>query len=126
MSILLNPKQIPQLDQSKINGLVSALASKVDKITSANKLYGTDASGNQTSYNVADMTKVSDVKVNGSTVVTNKVANITVPTKLSVLTNDNYTTIGTSEINKVAWYDTEEEAKQASIADPTKLCFFPA
>ena len=72
------------------------------------------------------MTKVSDVKVNGSTVVTNKVANITVPTKLSDLTNDNYTTIGTSEINKVAWYDTEEEAKQASIADPTKLCFFPA
>ena len=126
MSILLNPKQIPQLNQSKINGLVSALASKVDKITSANKLYGTDASAKQTSYNVADTTKVSDVKVNGSTVVTNKVANITVPTKLSDLTNDNYTTIGTSEINKVAWYDTEEEAKQASIADPTKLCFFPA
>lgn len=41
-------------------------------------------------YDIKDATagKVDDVKVNGSTAVSNKVANITIPTKVSDLTND--------------------------------------
>lgn len=40
---------------------------------------------------VSDTGKVDDVKVNGNTVVTNKIANVIVPTKLSDLENDNNT-----------------------------------
>lgn len=126
MAILLNPKQIPTLSQSKISGLVSALSKKVDKVSTANIVYGTDANGDQTTYNKNDFTLVSDVLVNNRSVVNNKVANITVPTKISQLTNDNNTVVGSTDLRKIDWYDTEEEAKAASLADPTKLCFFPA
>ena len=58
-------------------------AGKVDKVTTASKVYGTDASGNQTTYDKDSFGQVDDVKVNGTSVVTNKVANVTVPTQPS-------------------------------------------
>ena len=58
-------------------------AGKVDKVTTASKVYGTDASGNQTTYDKDSFGQVDDVKVNGTSVVSNKVANVTVPTQPS-------------------------------------------
>lgn len=57
-------------------GAYTELAKKVDKVSTANKVYGTDASGNQTTYDKDAFSKVDDVKVDGTSVVTDKVANI--------------------------------------------------
>lgn len=54
----------------------TALNSKVDKVTTASKVYGTDTTGAQTTYNVDSFGKVDDVQVNGTSIVSNKVANI--------------------------------------------------
>lgn len=43
----------------------------------ANKVYGTDENGLQTTYNKDDFGKVDDVKVNNVSIVNNKIANIT-------------------------------------------------
>ena len=60
----------------------TALNSKVDKVTTASQVYGTDTQGNQTTYNKDDFGKVDDVQVNGISVVANKIANITIPDPL--------------------------------------------
>ena len=58
------------------------LNNKVDKVTAASKVYGTDTTGAQTTYNVDSFGKVDDVQVNGTSVVTNKIANVTIPDPL--------------------------------------------
>ena len=69
------------------------LTGKVDKTDQADKVYGTNAQGEQTTYDVDSFGQVDDVKVNGTSVVENKVANVSVPTAVSQLTNDaNYQT----------------------------------
>jgi len=55
---------------------------KVSKVTTANKVYGTDSSGNPTTYDKDSFGAVNDVKVNNVSVVTNKVANINLTGKL--------------------------------------------
>ena len=52
------------------------LDSKVDKTSSASKIYGTDANGDQTTYDYASFGQVDDVQLNGVSVVENKIANI--------------------------------------------------
>lgn len=77
---------------------------KVTKTTAGSKVYGTDNAGAQTTYDVNSFGQVDDVKVNNVSVVTNKIANVTVPTKVSDLTNDaGYTTnVGTvTSVNNV-------------------------
>ena len=64
------------------------LTGKVDKVSTASKVYGTDNQGAQTTYDVDSFGQVDDVKVNNVSVVTSKIANVTVPTKVSDLTND--------------------------------------
>lgn len=59
-----------------ITGLQNALDSKVNKTSESSKVYGTDESGNQTLYNADSFGKVDDVKVNGESVVEDKVANL--------------------------------------------------
>ena len=53
------------------------LAGKVDKVNTANRIYGTDTNGAQTTYDKEDFGKVDDVRINNTTVVSNKIANIT-------------------------------------------------
>jgi len=62
--------------------------SKVDKTTDPSKVYGTDSQGNQTTYDASSFGQVDDVLVNGVSVVENKIAQVTVPTKVSQLEND--------------------------------------
>lgn len=69
------------------------LSSKVDKVTTASKVYGTDTTGAQTTYNVDSFGKVDDVQVNGTSIVANKVANIDLTTKQDKVTIS--TTTGT-------------------------------
>ena len=54
--------------------LSNRLADKVDKTATANRVYGTDAQGNQTTYDKNSFGQVDDVTVGGTSVVTNKVA----------------------------------------------------
>ena len=54
--------------------LQSALDNKVDKTTTADKVYGTDANGDQTTYDKNSFGQVDDVTVGGTSVVTNKIA----------------------------------------------------
>ena len=56
--------------------LSTALGNKVDKTSTANKVYGTDTNGNQTTYDVDSFGQVDDVTVGGTSVVTNKVAQL--------------------------------------------------
>lgn len=60
---------------------------KVDKVSDANKVYGTDSSGNQTTYSKDSFGQVDDVQVNGVSVVTSKIANIDLTGKQDVLTS---------------------------------------
>ena len=57
----------------------TSLGNKVDKLSTANIVYGTDSQGNQTSYAVNSFGAVDDVQVNGVSVVSNKVAAVSVP-----------------------------------------------
>ena len=51
-------------------------AKKVDKVSSVNRVYGTDGNGDQTTYPVDEFGKVDDVQVGGVSVVQNKIANL--------------------------------------------------
>ena len=54
----------------------TALNGKVDKINTANKIYGTDSSGVQTTYDITSFGLVDDVKVGTTSVVSNKIATL--------------------------------------------------
>ena len=54
----------------------AGLATKVDKVSTANRIYGTDSTGAQTTYDYDSFGKVDDVRVNGVSVVTDKIANL--------------------------------------------------
>ena len=61
---------------TKIDPIQTQLDLKVAQTANANKVYGTDANGNQTTYDYTALGKVDDVKVAGTSVVTNKIANL--------------------------------------------------
>ena len=109
----------------------TALGNKVDKVSgkglSTNDLTNElKAAYDATVETVAELTetggepnKVNDVKVNGTTVVTDKVANISVPTKVSQLTNDSgYITGIPTE------YITEDELTEA-ISSKAEISSIP-
>lgn len=72
------------IPQNRIKDLVTTLETLqtniqnnvVMRVNTASRVYGTDSSGNQTTYDKEDFGKVDDVKVNGTSIVTNKVANL--------------------------------------------------
>lgn len=84
----------------------TALDGKVDKTTTADRVYGTDSSGNQTTYDKGSFGQVDDVKVAGVSVVTNKVANL--GSMASETASDYYTS---------AQVDTALSGKQDTISD---------
>lgn len=78
------------------NGIAAInLTGKVDKTDSASVVYGTDEYGNQTTYPATSFGAVDDVQVNGVSVVENKIASVTVPTKTSDIQNDSDYQTGT-------------------------------
>lgn len=89
------------------------LTGKVDKTSEADKVYGTDAQGNQTTYDVDGFGKVDDVKVNGVSVVENKIANVSVPTKTSDITNDSG--FITKDVNDLTNYTKTEDLADVAL-----------
>ena len=71
-----NVENLSPADMPISTATQTALDTKVDKVSTANKVYGTDDSGNQTTYNTDSFGKVDDVRVGGTSVVTNKIANL--------------------------------------------------
>ena len=84
---------IPSIPLSKINDVIATydevnylsgvtssvqnqINDKVTKTSNISKVYGTDSSGNQTTYDYDSFGKVDDVKVGNTSVVTNKIANL--------------------------------------------------
>lgn len=63
-------------------------ALKVDKVNTANRIYGTDTNGAQTTYDKEDFGKVDDVRVNNTSIVTNKIANLTIDSALDISSNN--------------------------------------
>ena len=74
---------------------------KLDKISTPNKIYGTDANGNQTTYDYGVLGSVDDVRVNGSSVVVNKIADISLGSMAEKDANDYYTKEEIEEITKI-------------------------
>ena len=71
-----NVDNTSDLDKPISTATQTALDGKVDKVTTPSRVYGTDASGNQITYDYDSFGKVDDVKVDGTSVVTNKIANL--------------------------------------------------
>lgn len=60
--------------ESRSVNVIIPTSNKVEKTSSAKKVYGTDEQGNQVVYDVDSFGQVDDVKVNGVSVVSNKIA----------------------------------------------------
>ena len=71
-----NVDNTSDLDKPISTATQTALNGKVDKVSTANKVYGTDSQGEQTTYDTDSFGKVDDVKVGGVSVVTNKIAEL--------------------------------------------------
>lgn len=57
-------------------GLENVESTKLDKVSTANKVYGTDGTGAQTTYDVSKLGQVDDVTYNSKSLVSNRVANL--------------------------------------------------
>ena len=61
---------------AETNRATTAEGTKVDKVSTANRVYGTDSNGDQTTYDKNSFGQVDDVKVGTTSVVTNKIATL--------------------------------------------------
>lgn len=64
------------LDEESHPYILGELDKKVDKVSEADKVYGTDGEGNQTTYDIGSFGQVDDVQVGGVSVVQNKIASL--------------------------------------------------
>lgn len=78
-----------------LSGISTSLDGKVDKVSTANQVYGTDENGDQTTYDVDSFGQVDDVTVGGVSVVTNKIAEL--GTMAGETASDYYTKTETDE-----------------------------
>ena len=72
------------------DSILQDIANKVDKTLDPNKIYGTDENGDQTTYDKDDFGKVDDVRLNGTSVVVNKIADIRPDAEDIAYTNEQY------------------------------------
>lgn len=64
------------LDEESHPYILGELDKKVDKVSTANRVYGTDENGDQTTYDANSFGQVDDVRVGGVSVVQNKIASL--------------------------------------------------
>ena len=74
--------------EQNIQDIIEQLDTKIEKITEINKVYGTDETGNQITFNKDDLNKIEDVQVDGISVIQNKVANIDIQSLKTELQTD--------------------------------------
>lgn len=78
----LNPEDIEKyisehnLDEESHPYILGELDKKVDKVSTANRVYGTDENGDQTTYDANSFGQVDDVQVGGVSVVQDKIASL--------------------------------------------------
>ena len=78
----LNPEDVEKyieehnLDEEAHPYILGELDKKVDKVSTSNRVYGTDANGDQTTYDANSFGQVDDVQVGGVSVVQNKIASL--------------------------------------------------
>lgn len=78
----LNPEEIRKyieehnIDEESHPYILGELDKKVDKVSTANRVYGTDENGDQTTYDANSFGQVDDVQVGGVSVVQNKIASL--------------------------------------------------
>lgn len=83
------------IPQNRIKDLVTTLETLqtniqnnvVMRVSTANRVYGTDSTGAQTTYDKNSFGQVDDVKVNGTSIVTNKIANLNNYIKIEKVTS---------------------------------------
>lgn len=56
--------------------LQTSVDEKVDKVSDADKVYGTDSTGEQTTYDINSFGKVDDITYNSESIVSNKIAKL--------------------------------------------------
>lgn len=69
-------------DTSTFDDLEQGLAGKVDKTSTPSVVYGTDATGAQTTYDLDELGGVTDVQIDGVSIVQDKIADIPMSTYL--------------------------------------------
>lgn len=75
-SIILEYISEHNLDETAHPYILGELDKKVDKVSTANKVYGTDENGAQTTYDANSFGQVDDVQVGDVSVVENKIAKL--------------------------------------------------
>lgn len=74
--------------EQNVQDIINSLNTKVEQTSEINKIYGTNETGNQTTFNKDDLNKVDDVQVDGISVIQNKVANIDIQSLKTELQTD--------------------------------------
>lgn len=81
-TVEIDPEEIERyisehnLDEEAHPYILGELDKKVDKVSTANRVYGTDENGYQTTYDANSFGQVDDVQVGGVSVVQNKIASL--------------------------------------------------
>ena len=88
--------------EQNVQDIINSLNTKVEQTTEINKIYGTNETGNQTTFNKDDLNKVDDVQVDGVSILNNKVANIdiqSIKTDYNTKINNLTQTVNTNKQN---------------------------
>lgn len=88
--------------EQNVQDIIDSLNTKVEQTSEINKIYGTNETGNQTTFNKDDLNKVDDVQVDGVSILNDKVANIDIQSIKTDYTTkiDNLTqTVNTNKTN---------------------------
>ena len=88
--------------EQNVQDIINSLNTKVEQTSEINKIYGTNETGNQTTFNKDDLNKVDDVQVDGVSILNDKVANIDIQSVKTDYTTkiDNLTqTVNTNKTN---------------------------
>lgn len=88
--------------EQNVQDIIDSLNTKVEQTSEINKIYGTNETGNQTTFNKDDLNKVDDVQVDGVSILNDKVANIDIQSVKTDYTTkiDNLTqTVNTNKTN---------------------------
>lgn len=75
------------------NSITTELNGKLDTVSTADRVYGTDSQGNQTTYDKNSFGQVDDVQIHGDSKVVSKIANLSVVEQLTTMpaiSKDNY------------------------------------
>ena len=88
--------------EQNVQDIINSLNTKVEQTLEINKIYGTNETGNQATFNKDDLNKVNDVQVDGVSILNDKVANIdlqSIKTDYNTKINNLTQTVNTNKQN---------------------------